>query len=462
MALRLAIVGGSDAGIEAARRVRELDRGVEVIVLLADAYPNYSICGLPYYLAGDVPDWRSLAHRTRGDLEETGTRLLLEHRATGLDADAKRLTIRRGDGSAHTLDYDRLILATGATPVRPPIEGLELDGVGLLHTMDDAFALNEAAREASSAVIVGAGYIGLECAEALVQRGLHVTVVERLPEVLPTVDAPLGALVRDELVRHGVDVRTATTVRAVSSEGGGLRVHGDPDLDVAAGLVLVCVGVQPDATLAIAAGVRLGARGAIAVDPSMATSQPDVWAAGDCAETHHALTATNTYLPLGTTAHKQGRIAGENAVGGSRRFAGSLGTQVVKVFDLAAARTGLRHDEARAAGFDPVTVSATAPDHKPYYPGARDIAMRWTADRADGRVLGCQLVGHQSAEIAKRIDVPAAALHAGWTIEDISTLDLSYTPPFGSPWDALQIGAQTWARAAADKGRTPPSRPAGR
>jgi NADPH-dependent 2,4-dienoyl-CoA reductase/sulfur reductase-like enzyme len=447
VALRLVIVGGSDAGIEAARRARELDNKVEVTVLVADAYPSYSICGLPYYLAGDVPDWHSLAHRTRDELEATGMQLLLEHRATALDADARQLRIRRLDGATAALDYDRLIVATGAVPVRPPIDGLTLAGVHLLHTMEHAFALNDAIGEARSAVIVGAGYIGLECAEAMAARGLTVTVVERLPEVLPTVDAALGELVQVEMVRNGVDVRTDTTVLAISSDDGALRVSGEPDLDVLADVVLVSVGVQPETTLAAGAGAELGARGAIAVDPTMATSLPDVWAAGDCAETQHAITATNTYLPLGTTAHKQGRIAGENALSGSREFAGSLGTQIVKVFDLAAARTGLRDDEARAAGFDPLTVAATAPGHKPYYPGAYDIAMRWTADRHTRRLLGCQLVGHRSAQVAKRIDIPAAALHAGWTIDRVSDLDLSYTPPFGSPWDALQIGSDAWTRA---------------
>ena len=353
MPVRLAIVGGSDAGIEAARRARELDPEADVTVLVGDAYPNYSICGLPYYVAGDVPDWRSLAHRSRQDLDATGMRLLLEHRATALDADAKQVSIHRPDGSAEAMRYDRLIIATGAVPVRPPLDGLTLDGVHLLHTMDDAFALNDAVGNARSAVIVGAGYIGLECTEALTQRGLEVTLVEQLPEVLPTVDAPLGALLRDELTRHGVTVRTQTTVLAIRESDGALHVQGEPDLDVQADLVLVSVGVRPDAALAADAGARLGARGAIAVDTTMASTLPHVWAAGDCAETYHALTKTTSYLPLGPTAHKQGRIAADNALGATRHFEGSLGTQVVKVFDLAAARTGLRNDEARAAGFEP-------------------------------------------------------------------------------------------------------------
>jgi NADPH-dependent 2,4-dienoyl-CoA reductase/sulfur reductase-like enzyme len=415
-----------------------------VTVLVADAYPNYSICGLPYFLGGEVTDWRALAHRSREELESSGMQLLLDHRAVALDAHAKRLTFSRPDGSAGELDYDRLVVGTGALPVRPPIDGLSLPGVHQLHTMDDAFTLDRAVAGAASAVIVGAGYIGLECAEALRHRGLSVTVVERLPEVLPTVDADLGGLIRGELMRNDVDVLLGTTVHSIESSNGRLRVRGDAELDRLADVVLVSVGVRPDVALAADAGARLGAGDALAVQRTMATSLPDVWAAGDCAETHHALTERTSYLPLGTTAHKQGRIAGENALGGTRRFAGSFGTQVVRVFDLAAARTGLRDEEASAAGFDPLTVAAAAPDHKPYYPGAQGIEMRWTADRGTGRLLGCQLVGHVEAQVAKRIDVPAAALHAGWTIDAINDLDLSYTPPFGSPWDALQVGAQAW------------------
>jgi len=195
------------------------------------------------------------------------------------------------------------------------------------------------------------------------------------------------------------------------------------------------------------AGARLGVKGAIAVDRGMRTSLPDVFAAGDCVATRHRLLG-ETYLPLGTTAHKQGRVAGENAAGGHREFAGSLGTQVVKVFDHAAARTGLRNHEAAAAGYDPVTVAWEADDHKAYYPGSHRISMRVTGDRQTGRLLGLQLFGHQNAEIAKRVDIAAAAIYHGMTVDEISDLDLSYTPPLGSPWDAVQAGAQAWTRAA--------------
>jgi NADPH-dependent 2,4-dienoyl-CoA reductase/sulfur reductase-like enzyme len=202
--------------------------------------------------------------------------------------------------------------------------------------------------------------------------------------------------------------------------------------------------VRPETALAAEAGARLGVKGAIAVDPMMRTGLPDIYAAGDCVITHHRLLG-KTYLPLGTTAHKQGRVAGENALGGNRQFAGSLGTQVVKIFDQAAARTGLRDHEA-AAGFDPVTIGSEADDHKAYYPGSHRITMRVTGDRATGRLLGMQLFGHKDAEIAKRIDIAATAIFHGMTVEAVSDLDLSYTPPLGSPWDAVQAAAQAWTR----------------
>jgi NADPH-dependent 2,4-dienoyl-CoA reductase/sulfur reductase-like enzyme len=440
--VRLVVVGGSDAGIAAALRARELDPAAQVTVLLADAYPNYSICGLPYLLAGDVETPEQLAHRTRAELESTGMVLRLDDPATQIDADARRVIHRRGK-----LEYDALIVATGAVPIRPDLPGLELPGVHLLHTVDDALRLDSRISQAKSAAIIGAGYIGLEMAEALTERGLKVTLIEQTDEVLPTVDPELGALVHAELTRHGIDVATRARVTELAQAHHGLRVRGEAPFEITADLALVVVGVRPDAGLAEAAGVRTGVRGAIDVDRRMATSMPGIWAAGDCVHTHHAMLDEPTYLPLGTTAHKQGRIAAENALGRNRRFAGSLGTQIVKVFDLAVARTGLRDHEAARTGFEPLTVAATAPDHKPYYPGAHDIHMRLTADSSTGRLLGCQMAGHRGAEIAKRIDVPAAALHAGWPIDRLNDLDLSYAPPFGTPWDALQVAAQTWQAA---------------
>jgi NADPH-dependent 2,4-dienoyl-CoA reductase/sulfur reductase-like enzyme len=459
--MHLVMIGGSDAGISAALRARELDPGAEVTVVVADAYPNFSICGIPYYVSGEVTHWRNLAHRTTADLEATGMRLRLDTTARRIDAAARKLLVTSAGQAEEVISYDKLVIGTGAVPVRPPIAGLSelgpADGVHLLHSMGDTFALMRTLEETvpASAVIVGAGYIGLEMADALTARGLRVIQMEQLPEVLPTVDPPLGAGVHAQLAGHGVEVLAGTAVRRISraaaGAGGRLQVNaitGDGSaVTRAADVVLVVVGVRPDTGLAREAGAGLGVRGAIAVDPSMRTSLPDVFAAGDCVITHHRLLG-ETYLPLGTTAHKQGRVAGENALGGHREFAGSLGTQVVKIFDHAAARTGLRDHEAAAAGLDPVTVQSEADDHKAYYPGSHRITMRVTGDRATGRLLGLQLFGHKDAEIAKRIDIAAAAIFHGMTVDGLSDLDLSYTPPLGSPWEAVQMGAQAWLREA--------------
>ena len=323
--------------------------------------------------------------------------------------------------------------------------------------MGDTFALTDSLDriQPKTALIVGAGYVGLEMAEGLTARGIAVTQVEMLPEVLPTVDPELGALVHSELDRHDVQVHTRTTVTRISrgrqngdSNGAG-RLHVDgtgPDskpLSWDVDLVLVVVGVRPDADLLLRAGAQTGPRGAVSVDETMATGLPHVWAAGDCVITHHRLLGS-TYLPLGTTAHKQGRVAGENALGGAVRCAGSLGTQVVKVFDLVAARTGLREHEAITAGHRPGTTWSRPDDHKAYYPGAQPISIRVTGDLDTGRLLGAQLVGARGTETAKRVDIYATALFHAMTVDGMTELDLSYTPPLGSPWDAVQMAAQAW------------------
>ncbi len=345
--------------------------------------------------------------------------------ATEIDVQGRMLHVVDASGGVDKIAYDQLVVGTGAVSARPPIKGLEgdgalgsADGVHLLHSMGDTFELMPTIEDLqpASAVIVGAGYIGLEMAEGLSARGLRVTQFEQLPEVLPTVDPSLGARVRSELTSHDIVVRTSTTVRRIAMAPHGS--HGRIQVDATnvsggrtstyADIVLVVVGVRPDTALAASAGAELGIGGAISVTPTMRTNLDCVFAAGDCVVTHHRLMGL-TYLPLGTTAHKQGRVAGENALGGSREFAGSLGTQVVKVFDMVASRTGLRDHEALAAGFDPVTVESEADDHKAYYPGSHRITMRYTGDRTTGRLLGVQLFGHRHAEVAKRIDIAATA-----------------------------------------------------
>jgi NADPH-dependent 2,4-dienoyl-CoA reductase/sulfur reductase-like enzyme len=461
--MHLLVVGGSDGGISAALRARELDRDVDITVLLADAYPNFSICGIPYYVSGDVADWHDLAHRTRSDIEALGITLLADTIAERVDVAAHQVTATGPHGAALQLGYDRLVIATGAVPVRPPVEGLErlgpAHGVHLLHTMGDTHAVMASltSRQTSTAVIVGAGYIGLEMAEALRTRGVAVTQMEALPQVLPTLDAELAQLVAEQLGDRGVDVRTATKVTGIDADGRRLTVRAsdvtsDEVFEQETDLVLVVTGVTPDTALARRAGIDLASNGAIVVDRRMMTSAADVLAAGDCVVTHHLLLG-ETYLPLGTTAHKQGSVAGENALGGDRRFAGSLGTQVVKVFDLVAARTGLRDHEAAAAGFHPRTEASVADDHKAYYPGARTIHVRTTGDTDTGRLLGVQLVGAIPTAVHKRIDTAATAIFAGLGVDQLCDLDLSYTPPLGSPWDVLQAAAQQWdATKNSDRG----------
>ncbi len=445
--MRFLIIGGSDAGIAAGLRAHELDPTCEITLILADEYPNYSICGLPFFLSGETPDWHSLAHRT----EFPGIRLMPNHTAEAIDPIQKAVTVRDTSGTRFDLPYDKLLIGAGARPVRPNIEGFDLPGVFPLHTMEDSFALHRFLKEhePKSAIIVGAGYIGLEMADALVHRGLTVTIASRTESVLATVDGSFGRRVEAELRSHGVEVCNRVVVRSIGQDGTRLIVAGTQDFLATADVVLVAVGVQPNSELGRAAGIATGEKGALRVNRRMETNLDDIYAAGDCVETWHHFLNRYTYLPLGTTAHKQGRIAAENAVGGNREFAGSLGTQVVKIFDQVAARTGLRDQEARNAGFCPFTVETTVWDHKAYYPGARELHVRITGDCRSWQLLGAQLLGHKDSEVSKRIDIFATSLFHGMKIEELNDLDLSYTPPLSSPWDAVQMGAQSWTQVLA-------------
>ena len=440
--LKFLIIGGSDAGISAALRARELDNSAAITVVLADGYPNFSICGLPFFLSGETPDWHQLAHRT----EFEGIELLTWRSAVAIDPAKKAVDVVDRQKQRKSLPYDRLLIATGAMPLIPEIPGIDLPGVHALHTMDDSFGVQRLLEaNPRSAIIVGAGYIGVEMADALVHRGLQVTLVGNTRSVLATVDPELGDVIGDELRRHKVDVKTNVEVIGIESSSC-LRVSGTNGFEQSADLVLIATGVKPASQLAVPAGISTGQKGAIRVDTSMRTNIPDIFAAGDCVETWHRVLLQYKYLPLGTTSHKQGRVAGENAIGGSRHFAGCVGTQVVKVFDLAVARTGLREHEAKAAGFNPLTVETVAWDHKAYYPGAHEMRVRITGDLDNGRLLGAQIVGHRSSEVAKRIDIFATALFHGMSVEGFSDLDLSYTPPLSSPWDPVQLAAQAWSR----------------
>lgn len=440
------IIGGSDAGISAALRIRELNAQADLTVVVADGYPAFSICGLPFFLSRQVADWHTLAHHNLDEFEKQGIRLLLNQKAEMINPGKKRVRIISNDGQTQEMAYDKLLIATGAESARPPITGLDQRGVFLLRFMADSFTLLQFIEQENphKATIIGGGYIGLEMADALIRRGLKITVLEFLPEVLSTMDPAMGRLIRAELESKGVTVITGRAVQSIGTKGRSLLVHSVTGETLTTDMVLVATGVKPSTKLAQTAGVTPGVAGAIQVDHRMSTTMPDIFAAGDCAETWHHILKSNVYMPLGTTAHKQGWVAGENMVGGNREFQGSLGTQVVKVFDMIAAGTGLRDKQAMNAGFDPLTVTLTTLDRNAYYPGAKEINICITGDRHNGRLLGAQIVGHRDSEVSKRIDIVAAAIFNGMLVENLRDLDLSYTPPLSSPWDPIQKAAMQW------------------
>ncbi len=446
--MHMVIIGGSDAGISAALRAREMDPEGEITLLCKDHFPNFSICGLPFFISGEVKDWRTLAHRTVEEIEKNRIRVLLGHNVEAIHPERKTIAVRDPGNNSALLAFDRLVICTGAVSVKPKISGIELPGVFPLRWMKDSFALKNFIdeKQPASAVVVGGGYIGMEMADAFRYRGMKVTVVEFAETVLTTLDPDLGRKVEETLRGHGLDVRTRTPVSAIEKEGQSLLIKAGTGFEVRSDIVLFAVGVRPDVDLALSAGVQIGERGAIRVSRKMETSMPGIYAAGDCVETWHRLLEKNVYMPLGTTAHKQGLVAGENAAGGDKKFQGSLGTQVVKIFDLVVARTGLRDSEAKLAGFDPLSVDYEGWDHKAYYPGARKMIVRLTGDRPTGKLLGVQTMGSRESEISKRLDIIAASLFNGLQISDIPDIDLSYTPPLSSPWDPVQAAAQEWMR----------------
>jgi NADPH-dependent 2,4-dienoyl-CoA reductase/sulfur reductase-like enzyme len=424
-----------------------MDPLMDISVLVADRFPNYSICGLPFYLSGEVPEWQTLAHRTIKEIERQAIHLSLDHRALNIDPENKRVTAENQEAQTRSLNYDKLIIATGAVSTRPNLSGMDLPGVFALRWLEDGFFIERYLSEhhPESAIILGSGYIGLEMADALTRKGLTVTLLNRSGRILTELDPELGDIIRTELSKHGVRVVDRIDVTAIEKKNLKLIVRNSQEVSLESDLVLVATGVAPETTLAGKAGVVTGIHKAIRVNRTMETNIKDIYAAGDCVETWHRMLNRYAYLPLGTTAHKQGRVAGENAAGGSQEFAGTLGTQVVKIFDLVVARTGLNDKEALEAGFDPLTVKVVTWDHKVYYPGASFLHICLTGDRRTNQLLGAQMIGSYKAEVSKRLDILATALFNGMTVESLNDIDLSYTPPLSSPWDPVQMTSQAWA-----------------
>lgn len=449
MKIRLVIVGGSDAGISAALRAREVAPGIEPLLILADEYPNFSICGIPFYLSGEVRDWQHLAHRSRSELEQAGLQLLPQAHATSVNPQNRRVSICRNTGEEQEIPYDRLVIGTGAVSNRPPLPGIELPGVFTLRWMREARAVQTwlESRKPRRALLVGGGYINMEMCDALSRAGLEVSLVEHHATVLKTVDQEFGRRIRNRLEEAGVSVHCGRRVAAFGRTGSAsVTARLDDGTEIDSDLVIVATGARPATALAETAGAPTGRSGALRVSRAMETGVNGVYAAGDCVETYHSLLKKPVYLPLGSTSHKQGRVAGENAAGGEATYAGTVGTQVVRVFDLVAARTGLHDRDAIQYGLHPLTVETTTWDHKVYYPDAREVVIRLTGDAVSGRLLGAQILGVTATEAAKRIDTFATALQSEKSVRDLLDLDLSYTPPLGSPWDPIHQAAMEWVR----------------
>jgi NADPH-dependent 2,4-dienoyl-CoA reductase/sulfur reductase-like enzyme len=440
----LLIIGGSDAGISAALRARELNPEIRPTMIVADNFPNFSICGLPYYISHDVAHWKNLAHRTREEIEKEGINLLLEHTAQSIDAQLKQITVVDRTGTTKFINYDKLIIGTGALSMKPRLPGLDHPGVFFLRWIPESIAIDEFIEKQNpkTALIIGGGYIGMEMSEALAKRGVQVTVVEFLESVLPSFDVNFGNKVREVLIKDGVSVNNNISIESISKNGNKLIVEGTKKFNMSTDMVLVSVGSAPNTALGQAIGIATGIKGAFKVNLRMETNIPDIYAAGDCVETWHRILQKYAYLPLGTVAHKQGRIAGENAVGGNREFSGILGTQSVKIFDTVVARTGLNEKEALQAGFLPVSADFETWDHKAYYPPADKLYIRVTADKKSRRILGAQMLGAYKTEVSKRIDIFAAAIYHNMTVPEFGNYDLSYTPPLSSPWDPVQMAVQ--------------------
>jgi len=435
------VVGGDAAGMSAASKAKRENPDLDVVVFEKGEWVSYAACGMPYYVKGEVDALDDLVAVTpEAFRDERGVDLRTGHEVVDIDPEAETVTV---DGGGETVEqsYDHLLVATGASAVEPPFDGLGLDGVFTIHDMDEADAIEEYVTERApdTAAIVGGGYVGIEMAEALSARGVGVRLYEMLPRVLQPFGEAVADVVEDHLREQGVELHLDT---AVSGFEGDERVEAVAldDASHPADVAVVGVGVEPNTDLAADAGIELGETGAVATDEYGRTNHERVYAAGDCAEARHVVTGEPAHVPLALTANRAGRAIGQTVTGDPEPVGDIAGTAIVKAFDLGAARTGLVDEErARDAGFDPVSVAISAPTRAHYYPGGAELTVTLLADRASGRLLGGSVVG---GEGAKRIDTVATALTAGTTVTELRNADLAYAPPFSPVWDPVLTAAK--------------------
>ncbi|MEU7755512.1 FAD-dependent oxidoreductase [Micromonospora sp. NPDC049171] len=448
MAQRLIVIGGDAAGMSAAsqaRRRRDRD-DLEIVVFERGHFTSYSACGIPYWISGLVSGPEALIARDPETFRTTYEMdVRMRHEVTAIDLDRREVVARDLEGGGEVRErFDDLVYATGAVPVKPPWADTDTGGVFGMQTLDDGAALRDwldAEPQPRRAVVVGGGYIGVEIAEALIQRGLSVTLVEAGSQPMATVDGDMAELVAEAMRGLGVTIRTDLPVTGLEQRDGRVSSVVTAEGPIPADVVVLGLGVRPNTALAKAAGFPIGPTGGIRVDRRMRVAGlSDVWAAGDCVETLHRVSGMPVHVPLGTHANKQGRAAGINIGGGYATFAGVIGTAVTKVCDLEVGRTGLREQEATLAGFDFVSVIAESTNRAGYYPGARPMTVKLIAERPSGRLLGAQIVGW--SEAAKRIDTLAVALWNGMTVDDMTSLDLGYAPPYAPVWDPVLVAAR--------------------
>ena len=446
---RLLIIGGGAAGMSAASAARRLRPDLEIVVLERGPNVSFVLCGVPYFISDVIKNQESLIvytpeyFRTERNIEvHTGCE------AKRIDSESR--VVEFTDVSSReraVLDYDKLIVAAGAQPIVPSIPGLALSGVFALRSLESGAAIKEflGRRPVRRAAIIGAGYIGLEMAESLQVAGASVTMIEASDSVLPGSEPEIALLIEEELAANGVELLRQQLALSLEPDAEATveRVITDSG-EVEADMVLIAAGARPDPAIAREAGVDIGETGGIVTDEMMRTSIPDIYAAGDCVESRHLLTGKPIFLPLGTTANKQGHVAGENACGGRAVFPGILASLAFKVFDLEVGRTGLSHDQAKGAGFAPISAVVSFPSRSAFYPGSEMLTVKLVTDKRSGRLLGAQMAGR--GVVAKRIDVVATALQAKMTLADVLNLDLTYAPPFANVLEGIQLAAQELRR----------------
>ena len=440
MSNTLVVVGGDAAGMSAASKAKREDPEMDVVVFEKGRWVSYAACGMPYYVKGEVEELRDLVAVTPEEFrEERDVDLRTNHEVVEIDPEAQTVTVD-GDGETFEQPYDHLLVATGASAIEPPFDGLGLDGVFTIHDMDAADAIESYVTDRSpdTAAIIGGGYVGIEMAEALSARDIDVDLYEMLPHVLQPFGDTVAGVVEEHLEEQGVNLHLDTAVSGFDGEADVERVTLE-EQSRPADIAIVGVGVEPNVELAADAGIELGETGAIATDEYGRTNYENVYAAGDCAEARHVVTGEPDHVPLALTANRAGRAIGQTVSGDPEPVGEIAGTAIVKAFDLGVARTGVIDEQrAREAGFDPVSVSISAPSRAHYYPGGDELTVVLQADRETGRLLGGAVVGREGA---KRIDTIATALTAGMTVTELRNADLAYAPPFSPVRDPVLTAA---------------------